>query len=154
LTLFINIFSDVRSRCPDTSIFEKPSVNITKKWTHFSTWPNGLKEGFSFFILTTRRMLSSLQKRWNVNGKDMLLILCVFAVTGLSTAFLSKAITGWVGFTSNTHWSWKLLLRLCVLLFGYQAILLTVAFIFGQFSFFWRFERRLLERLKLIRRKT
>lgn len=79
-------------------------------------------------------------------------MLCMFAITGTATAYVSKAITEWAGFTEATHWVWRLLLRLGVLIFGYQAILLTVAFLFGQFPFFWRFERKLLQRLGLLKK--
>ena len=91
-------------------------------------------------------------KRWKVDKKDLVLILCVFAITGTATAFISKLITGWVGFTEATHWLWKLLLRLAVLIFGYQAILLFVAFLFGQFSFFWRYEKKILTLLGILKK--
>ena len=97
-------------------------------------------------------MLEKLMKKWNVSRKDLLVILCVFAITGTTTAYLSKAITGWAGFTDETHWAWKLLLRLGMLLIGYQLILLMVAFLLGQFSFFWQFERKLLQRLGLFKK--
>lgn len=98
-------------------------------------------------------MFSSLLKKWKVSKKEGMLILCVFAITGFTTAFVSRSITAWVGFTEATHWALKLLLRLAVLIFGYQAILLTVAFLLGQFSFFWRFEKRMLQRLGLLKQK-
>jgi hypothetical protein len=96
-------------------------------------------------------VFSSLQKRWKVSKTDLVLILCVFAITGTTTAFLSRSLPGWIGFTDETHWAPKLLLRLAVLVFGYQAILLCVAFIFGQLPFFWRFEKKMLQRLKLMK---
>lgn len=96
-------------------------------------------------------MPASLQKRWKVSKTDLLLILGVFAITGTTTAFLSRALPGWLGFTVETHWTPRLLLRMAVLLFGYQAILLCVAFLFGQFPFFWRFEKKMLQRLKLLK---
>ena len=40
-----------------------------------------------------------------------------------------------------------------MLVFGYQAILLTVAFLLGQFPFFWRFEKKLLQRLYIIKKE-
>ena len=98
-------------------------------------------------------MLDNLQKRWNVNGRHLLLILCVFAVTGFTTAFVSKAVTGWVGFTQNTHWGWKALLRTGVLLVGYPIILLLAAALFGRFSFFWQFQKRLWQRLLFLKDK-
>lgn len=99
-------------------------------------------------------MLRSFRKQWRVSNKEFLIILCVFAVTGLATAFLSKAVTGWVGFTQETHWSLKLLVRLCVLLLGYQIALLTVAFLFGQFAFFWQYEKRFLQRLHILEKEN
>jgi hypothetical protein len=59
-----------------------------------------------------------------------------------------------VGFTDTTHRIWKLLVRLAILIFGYQAILLTVAFLLGQFSFFWQYEKKLLTRLHLLKKKA
>lgn len=99
-------------------------------------------------------MLQPLMKKWNVSGRDLVVILVVFAITGLTTAYISKAITGWVGFTDDTHWGWKLMLRLLMLIFGYQFILLTVAFLLGQFQFFWRFERNLLTRLGFFKQEA
>lgn len=98
-------------------------------------------------------MFQSLMKRWRVTGRDLFSILLVFAITGFSTAYVAKAATGWLGFTATTHWGWKLLLRLVVLIFGYQIILLTVASLLGQFSFFWQYEKKILLRLRLLKNK-
>lgn len=89
-------------------------------------------------------MLKRLQQKWNVKGGQLFIILCVFAITGTTTAWLTKVIIGWVGFTEQTYWLWKLLLRLGMLVIGYQLILLSVAFLLGQFAFFWKFEQRML----------
>lgn len=96
-------------------------------------------------------MFSSLLKKWKVSKKDLVVILCVFAITGFTTAFVSRSVTSWVGFTDATHWLPKFLVRLAVLIFGYQVILLIVAFLLGQFSFFWRFEKKMLQRLRLMK---
>ncbi|HEU4609142.1 MAG TPA: DUF6787 family protein [Chitinophagaceae bacterium] len=92
-------------------------------------------------------MLKRLKAKWNVNGSQLLLILCVFAITGSCTAWLSRAITSWLGLTADSPLSVRLLLRISVLLFGYQVILLLVAIPFGQFRFFWNYEKKLFRRL-------
>ncbi len=92
-------------------------------------------------------MLKRLQQKWNVSGWQFITILIVFAITGTTTAWLTRMINGWVGFTTETFWLWKVLLKLGMLLIGYQLILLTVAFLFGQFTFFWNFEKKILRRL-------
>jgi formyltetrahydrofolate-dependent phosphoribosylglycinamide formyltransferase len=95
-------------------------------------------------------MLKRLQKKWNVSPIQLFWILCVFAITGTLTAYISKVITYWLGFTDDTHWGWKLSLRLFILIIGYQVILLTVAFLLGQFPFFWQYEKKILQRLRII----
>ena len=92
-------------------------------------------------------MLKRLQQKWGVTTPQFIAILCVFAITGTATAWITRAITAWVGFTAETFWLWRLLLRLAMLIFGYQAILLLVAFLFGQFPFFWKYEKKILKRL-------
>ncbi len=92
-------------------------------------------------------MFKKLQQKWNVSGGQFIVILIVFAITGSTTAWLSALVTGWAGFTNETFWLWKLLLKLGMLLIGYQIILLTVAFVFGQFAFFWNFEKKMLRRI-------
>jgi formyltetrahydrofolate-dependent phosphoribosylglycinamide formyltransferase len=96
-------------------------------------------------------MLNKLQQKWNVSSIQLLLILCTFAVTGTSTAVISRYITGWVGFDENTFWLWKLLLRIFMLVFGYQFILMIVAFFFGQFPFFWNYEKKILRRMGVLK---
>jgi formyltetrahydrofolate-dependent phosphoribosylglycinamide formyltransferase len=95
-------------------------------------------------------MFKKLQQKWKVSSSHLFLILCTFAVTGTTTAFISRSITSWVGFDEQTFWAWKLLLRLSILIFGYQFIILIVAFLFGQFPFFWNYEKKILRRLGII----
>jgi hypothetical protein len=104
------------------------------------------------FLNTTlpSTMFKRLQSKWKVNGWQLFLILCVFAITGTTTAWLSKTITGWLGMDASTYWLWKLLVRLAVLIFGYQVIILAVAFCFGQFRFFWDYEKRIIRRIAKI----
>jgi energy-coupling factor transporter transmembrane protein EcfT len=89
-------------------------------------------------------MFEKLKAKWKVNGTQLFLILCTFAVTGTLTAWISRSITSWIGFTDQTHWGWKLLVRLIILIFGYQVIILIVSVFFGQFRFFWNYEKKIL----------
>jgi ABC-type multidrug transport system permease subunit len=89
-------------------------------------------------------MFNRLKEKWKVNTTQLILILCTFAVTGTLTAYISRSITAWVGFDDQTFWLWKFLLRMSILIFGYQFIILIVAFFFGQFSFFWNYEKKIL----------
>ncbi|MFN5423212.1 MAG: phosphoribosylglycinamide formyltransferase [bacterium] len=95
-------------------------------------------------------MLNKLQQKWNVSSKQLFLILCTFAITGTSTAYISRSITAWVGFDETTIWVWPFLLRIFILVFGYQIILMIVAFFFGQFKFFWNYEKKILRRMRIM----
>ncbi len=89
-------------------------------------------------------MFNRLQQKWKVNGWQLCRILFVFAITGTVTAFLSRTITSWLGMNADTFWLWKLLVRLGILIFGYQVIILMVSFFFGEFAFFWNYEKKIL----------
>jgi formyltetrahydrofolate-dependent phosphoribosylglycinamide formyltransferase len=95
-------------------------------------------------------MFNKLQQKWNVGPRQLFLILCTFAVTGTTTAWISRSITAWVGFDESTLWVWKILLRLSILIFGYQVIILIVSFFFGQFRFFWNYEQKILKRIGIL----
>jgi hypothetical protein len=94
-------------------------------------------------------MLEKLKQRWKVGGVQLFLILCVFAITGTATAYISRMITGWIGLTAESPLWQRALLRGGVLLFGYQIIILLVSIPFGQFRFFWNYEKKILKRLGL-----
>jgi len=89
-------------------------------------------------------MFSSLKAKWKVNTTQFILIFCTFAVTGTLTAWISRQLPGWIGFTDATPFAFKLLLRIFVLIFGYQFIILAVSVLFGQFPFFWNYEKKIL----------
>jgi formyltetrahydrofolate-dependent phosphoribosylglycinamide formyltransferase len=96
-------------------------------------------------------MLKQLQHKWKVSHTQLFLILCVFAVTGTTTAYLSRQVPIWLQLDKNTAAGLRWTVRLIILIFGYQLILLFVAFLFGQFPFFWQFEKKLLQRLRIMK---
>jgi len=108
------------------------------------------KKHLNPFFSSLCSMFNKLQQKWNVGPLQLFLILCTFAVTGTSTAWISRSITTWVGFDENTLWVWKLALRLVILIFGYQVIILIVSFFFGQFRFFWNYEKKILKKIGVL----
>jgi hypothetical protein len=87
-------------------------------------------------------MFERLQQKWKVNGIQLFLILCVFALTGTATAFITRQITVWLQLPASSAWYW--IVKLAVLVFGYQLLILIVALPFGQFRFFWNYEKKIL----------
>jgi len=96
-------------------------------------------------------MFKWLQQKWQVSAKRFWIIFIAFGCTGLTAAYLTKAITGWLGMDEHTWWVYRLLLKLGMLLIGYQVLLLFYGALFGQWSFFWHFEKKLLQRLHILK---
>ena len=86
-----------------------------------------------------------LQEKWQVGPRALFLILTVFALTGSTTAWLTRSITGWLGLKRGDLDYW--VAKITVLLFGYQVLILLFSLPFGQFPFFWRYEKQLLYRI-------
>jgi predicted membrane channel-forming protein YqfA (hemolysin III family) len=42
------------------------------------------------------QMLIRLKQYWKVKNKELLLIVCTFAITGITTAWLSKKVCDWL----------------------------------------------------------
>ena len=92
------------------------------------------------------RWIDKLKSRWNVkNGWQVILILVVFACTGFTVMFLKKPILTFLAGEEGNSTTGTILYYIFILPL-YNIILLVYGFIFGQFSFFWQFEKRFMER--------
>lgn len=96
-------------------------------------------------------MFKRLQEKWGVSTRQFWILFLVFGLTGTTAAALTRYITGWLGMDAATFWGWKVLLRVGMLVFGYQFILLFYGALFGQWAFFWKYERKLLTKLGILR---
>jgi formyltetrahydrofolate-dependent phosphoribosylglycinamide formyltransferase len=96
-------------------------------------------------------MFQRLKQRWKVNGLQLFLILCVFAITGTTTAYLTRQVTIWLNLDASSAWYW--ILKVGMLLLGYQILILLFSIPFGQFNFFWRYEKKILGHLGLFNSK-
>jgi formyltetrahydrofolate-dependent phosphoribosylglycinamide formyltransferase len=95
-------------------------------------------------------MFQSLQRKWGINGTQFWVIFVAFGLTGITTAFITRYVTNWIGLSVESYWLWKVLVRIIMLLFGYQVLLLSYGAILGQWAFFWKYEKRLLQKLGII----
>jgi len=93
--------------------------------------------------------IEKLQKRWGVNSPwQVVVILVVFACTGFSSLYFKRwvySLAGW----SPENWAWwqSLLGTVFIVLPVYQVLLLCYGWLFGQFQFFWNFEKRMFSRI-------
>lgn len=88
--------------------------------------------------------MANFRERWSIKSNwQVFVILVVFAVTGSSAAYLSKPILSSVGISKENLWIYYSLYL--ILIFPvYQFLLVFFGFIFGQFNFFWAFEKKML----------
>jgi hypothetical protein len=95
--------------------------------------------------------MRKLKERWNVTSNwQLTIIFIVFAITGFSSLQLAKPFLSIIGIpeTFQPHWLYRIL-RLVLIFPIYQVLLVLFGFIFGQFTFFWEFEKKMLDRMKL-----
>jgi hypothetical protein len=94
--------------------------------------------------------MANFKQSWNLTNWRFFVIILVFAVTGSSAAMLSKPILHWLGISKETHHIVLYILLYIVIIFPiYQVLLVSFGFLFGQFQFFWNFEKKLLRAMKL-----
>jgi hypothetical protein len=100
------------------------------------------------------RWIEKLKSRWNLkNGWQVILILIVFACTGFTVMFLKKPILTFLAGENGNTTTGTVLYYIFILPL-YNIILLAYGFVFGQFEFFWQFEKRFMERFfSLFRRQ-
>lgn len=93
--------------------------------------------------------MASFKERWNItSNKQMIIIIIVFAVTGSTSALLSKPILAYFGIIKGEVSNWVYYPLYIVLIFPvYQILLVSFGYLSGQFKFFWAFEKKMLRSL-------
>lgn len=94
--------------------------------------------------------LEKLKDKWGISSNiQIALIFIVFAINGSFAAWVAKPITEFVGVTSDTTNPWIYYPVRILLVFPiYQFTLPLVGFVFGQFKFFWEFEKKMMGRFR------
>jgi hypothetical protein len=103
---------------------------------------------------TKKGWLEKLRSKWGLKSLwQVILVLIVFACTGMTVLLIKQPIFDLLGVDMGTGGFWKTVLYLLLVLPLYQAFLLVYGFIFGQFSFFWEKEKQFLRRMRQLFRK-
>ncbi len=94
--------------------------------------------------------MKKLKKRWNIETNGQLfIILLVFAITGSSAAKLAVPLTEFFEITKEMglyiYWPFRILIILPI----YKLFLVFFGWVFGEFAFFWDFEKKMLRRMGL-----
>lgn len=100
-------------------------------------------------------MIEKMKKRWGVETfGGLLLILFIFAVTGISTLYVRNIIFDWIGIGPATPLWLEVIAWILIVFPAYQLLFLFFGFITGQFQFVWNFEKKSLNRIKRLFVKT
>jgi hypothetical protein len=88
-------------------------------------------------------MLERLQKKWNVDGWRLLLILITFAVGGSLTGYVGKKILNMIEIESTVLY---VLLYIIIMTLIWPVMVLFVSILTGQLSFFRSYLARMVKR--------
>lgn len=112
----------------------------------------GLALVITFVLLKfTLFLFSKLENKWKVTYRwELITIFIVFALTGSSSVFVGRPLIKFIGITKENlnpivYWS----LYIIIGLIFYQILLVCFGWLFGQFKFFWNFEKKMLRRFGL-----
>lgn len=95
--------------------------------------------------------MPSLKQRWGIQSNfQLIVIFIVFALTGSVSACLSRPFCFWIGITKENIGFWFTPIRLLMIFPIYQILLVFIGFLFGQYKFFWAFEKKILRSLGLV----
>ena len=90
--------------------------------------------------------MDRLAQRWKVTPARVLVILLVFACTGTTVLFLKRPVVAFFAGDGDQPLLFSVLYYILILPI-YNVILLVYGFLFGQFEFFWEFEKRTFRRM-------
>jgi hypothetical protein len=95
------------------------------------------------------KYVDKLKERWGVEtGWQVLLILFIFSITGMTALYVRKFFFTLFGFDAQTPIWAKILVWILTVVPSYQILFLTYGFLLGQFDFVWRFEKKSARRIK------
>lgn len=96
-----------------------------------------------------KRISRKLKERWDIDSNlQLVLILVVFAITGSTSVKVARPVLDLLNIHAESMSGWIYWpLRIIIIFPIYQAMLLVFAFLFGQFKFFWEFEKRMFGRM-------
>jgi hypothetical protein len=113
---------------------------------------------FKSFIFARefKKVMKKLKERWEIDTNfEVVIILIVFAITGSSSVKIARPLLELIGFSraifpedgiyTFLYWTTRILIIFPI----YQFLLVLFGWLFGQFKFFWKFEKKMLGRLGL-----
>ena len=84
--------------------------------------------------------------------KHLIIIFLVFALSGSASVLMSSSILTALNLKELINfYPLYILVRIILLIPIYQLVLIIIATLFGEFRYFWNFEKKFFKRLRLIK---
>ena len=98
-------------------------------------------------------MIDKLVKRFKAKSvQHLFIIFIVFALSGSGSIFISSPILIELGLEKLiTFYPLYIFVRIILIIPIYQFILIIVGSLLGEFNYFWKFEKKILQRLRIIK---
>ncbi len=92
-------------------------------------------------------MFKRLKKKWEVESNlQLILIFIVFSISGSGALLVRKLVFHLVDYTPDWPFWLTAIVYILTIVPAYQIMLMIFGTLFGQFTFFWKFEKKLLRR--------
>ena len=89
-------------------------------------------------------MFKKLKDRWQVDGTNLVFIICTFALGGSICGFTSRKLLGFADLESGSSW---ILLYILLVTLTWPFCVLLISIPFGQFSFFIKYLTKIWKRM-------
>ena len=93
--------------------------------------------------------MNRLKEKWGIKSNfQLFIILVVFSITGSVAVLIAKPLLNLVGLEKELISPWVFWpIRIFIIFPIYQILIVVIGALFGQFQFFWNFEKKMLVRL-------
>tara|TARA_B110000211_G_scaffold97278_1_gene113389 strand:- start:55 stop:366 length:312 start_codon:yes stop_codon:yes gene_type:complete len=93
--------------------------------------------------------MKRLKEKWGITSNfQIIIILLVFSITGSIAVIIAKPVLILVGLDKESISLWLFWpIRIFIIFPIYQVLIVIIGALFGQFQFFWDFEKKMLARL-------
>ena len=96
------------------------------------------------------RWVQKLQEKWEVKTlRQFIIIMVVFACTGFTIVVVKRPIIEFMTGGADQKW-WFTIIYLAIVLPLYNIVLLSYGFLFGQFEFFWGYEKKTFRKMRAL----
>ena len=81
------------------------------------------------------------------NNFKLLIVFIVFGITGSLTLYISDILFIYFDISKNELGNFYIFIRILIIFPIYQLLLIIIGTLFGEFKYFWQFEKKFLRKI-------